>query len=454
MKRILYTLVLVIGFISVTAQNIENSFFWLNQVDGYDSKIRAKSATEIATASICPQTGNEMFTFIKDANTMLYTIVPYGYSINDFVVLDSCIFFCGRNLLDSCGYIGIFDVTVATLDIGGYKFVNIEKTTELNKIVAYNAYELSDKFGVVAIGKPSVSGFKSCVVDLNNYLHNYWSYTVGLSGEDRITDISLVGSDNSEIVTVGQSYVSTLNSNNSLVVYSPRMYIRTYKGEAVLSSGVEDVLNEYRNIRMSPTSPFKVSKLNNYNIAVSATVVIPGVHFIPPTYGIETKRISLSSMEMNKIQFVNDVNGNLKEVAYFASNNKMAMLNRDTNGTDVIFFVDLNKTVDYTSSRIRRDYTSFNSIFSYDNTHFLATGMVDSPVISSLSILQAGVNNFSTSECVVTRSTQVTNNEVSTYPNYNSVICFDKQSYIAEFELKFPAIYETNVDVRCLNYYK
>lgn len=454
MKRLLSILLSTILLGNSYSQNTESSFFRLNQVDGYDSKIRAKSPTQIVSVSFSIETGNEIFTFIKNADTMIYATVPYGYTINDFVVLDSCIFFCGKNILDSCGYIGIFDVTVATLNIGGYRFVNIEKTAELNKIVAYNAYGLSNKFGAVAIGKPSVSGFKSCVVDLNNYLHNYWSYTVGLSGEDRITDITLVGSDNSEIVTVGQSYVSTSNSNNSLVVYSPRMYIRTYKGDAVFTSGMEDVLNEYRNIRMSPTSPFKVSKLNNYNIAVSATVVIPGVHFTPPTYGIETKRISLSSMEMDKIQFVNNVTGSLKEVTYFPSYNKMVILSEDTMGTDEMFFVDLNKTVDYASHKIYRDNISFNSIVSYDNTHFLATGLEHNLITSRLSVLQENINNFSTSECVVTKSTQVTNNEVSIYPNDDSVFCFTKQSYPAEFEIGFAAIYETTVNLKCINYYK
>ncbi len=454
MKRLLLILLSAILLGNSYSQNTESSFFQLNQVAGDDSKIRAKSPTQIVSVSFSIETGNEIFTFIKNADTMIYATVPYGYTINDFVVLDSCIFFCGKNILDSCGYIGIFDVTVATLNIGGYRFVNIEKTAELNKIVAYNAYGLSNKFGAVAIGKPSVSGFKSCVVDLNNYLHNYWSYTVGLSGEDRITDITLVGSDNSEIVTVGQSYVSTSNSNNSLVVYSPRMYIRTYKGDAVFTSGMEDVLNEYRNIRMSPTSPFKVSKLNNYNIAVSATVVIPGVHFTPPTYGIETKRISLSSMEMDKIQFVNNVTGSLKEVTYFPSYNKMVILSEDTMGTDEMFFVDLNKTVDYASHKIYRDNISFNSIVSYDNTHFLATGLEHNLITSRLSVLQENINNFSTSECVVTKSTQVTNNEVSIYPNDDSVFCFTKQSYPAEFEIGFAAIYETTVNLKCINYYK
>lgn len=455
MKRLLLILLSAILLGNSYSQNTESSFFRLNQVAGDDSKIRAKSPTQIVSVSFSIETGNEIFTFIKNADTMIYATVPYGYTINDFVVLDSCIFFCGKNILDSCGYIGIFDVTVATLNIGGYRFVNIEKTAELNKIVAYNVYGLSNKFGAVAIGKPNISGFKSSVVDLNNYLQNSWTYTVGLTKEDYITDISLVGSDNGEVVTVGQSLVLNPNQNNFVSAYLPKMYIRTYKRDAVFTSGMEDVLNEYRNVRISPTSPFKVSKLNNYSVAVSAIVGKSGMnHFIPPIYGLETKRISLSSMEMDKIQFVNNVTGSLKEVTYFPSYNKMVILSEDTMGTDEMFFVDLNKTVDYASHKIYRDNISFNSIVSYDNTHFLATGLEHNLITSRLSVLQENINNFSTSECVVTKSTQVTNNEVSIYPNDDSVFCFTKQSYLAEFEIGFATIYETTVNLKCINYYK
>lgn len=457
MKRLLLILLSAILLGNSYSQNTESSFFWLNQVDGYDSKIRAKSPTQIVSVSSSIETGNEIFTFIKNADTMIYATVPYGYTINDFVVLDSCIFFCGKNILDSCGYIGIFDVTVGTLNIGGYRFLNIDKTTELDRIVAYSL-NFPIKYNAVAIGKSKISGYKSCVVDLNNHLYNDWTCMIGMTSVDYITDIAnMWDGQNGEIVTVGQSHVlnQVPNPDGLLEVYSPKMYIRQYKRVNILNTGMENYLNNYAytSIRMSITSPFKVVKLSNNNIAVS-TVARKSILQQTSTEGIEIKTINLDDMIINNIQFIDNSPGIVKEMTYFSNGSKLALLKESTSGLDEIFFANLSQVGTYSTSKIYRDNTSFNSIFSYDNVHFLSTGIVENAISPRLSVLQENVNNFSTSECVSKKTIQVSSTSQSIYPSNSVNSMLYKQSYPVEFEIGFATIYETTVNVKCINYYK
>ena len=457
MKKLILFLLVGISFHS-NAQNLESSFFSLNQISGDKSKIRAKSPTEIVSTSFSSENGVEVFTFLKDADTMIYATVPYGYRINDFVVLDNCIFFCGKNILDSCGYIGIFDVNISTMNIGGYKFVDIPTTVELTKIVAYNNNDLSDEYGAVAIGKPQNNNFKSSVVDLNNYLNNNsWSYTIGFTKTDYITDIALMTDEynNGEISTVGQSIVSNSNISEP-IVYSKTMYIRNYKKADVLGSGMENSLHvySYTNLRMSLDSPFKMHKLANNKVAVSTIAQYSILQQNNPSYGIEVKTIDLYSMQIENIQFINNCSGTFKEMAYFPTANKLGVLKRNTNGMDEIFLFDMSQITSYTSSKIYHNNAYLNSISCYDGTHFLATSLERNLITSRLSLLQGDINDFFTSECANVGATQISSSNTSISPNNIVTNVFDKQVYLVNFEYVSKSTYKTSVKVKCINYYK
>lgn len=455
MKKVIILLLSAILLGNSYSQNTENSFFSLNQVAGYDSKIRAKSASGIVSVSFSSEDGNEIFTFIKDSNTMVCATVPYGYRINDFAVLDSCIFFCGKNVLNNCGYIAIFDVIIETLTIGGYEFRNIAETEELTEIIAYKVSENLPIYGSLAVARTKNQSYKTCVINLNNYYfddYNYWKCGIGYECDNYLTDVALMWDGSSgEIVTVGQSLVVNSSQNNFISSYLPKMYIRNYKKDAVFMSDMERVLNTYTDIRMSAISPFKTTKLSGNNVVVST---VTKKNKLQNLNGVEIKRINLDNMEINNIQFIDNTPGTLKEMTYLSNGNRLAILKENTSEIDEIFIANLSKLENYTTSKIYRNNTSFNSISNYDDTHFLATGVINNTILSSLSVLQTNVNNFSTSECINKENIQVSSEVKSIYPSSSPIDPVPAFNCTIAIELGFPVIYETTVGVKCLSYFK
>lgn len=457
MKNIVLALLSTFIVVNGYSQSVETAFFSLTQVGGHDSKIRSKSVSEIVSVSFSYEYNSEVFTFIKNADTMVCATVPSGYIINDFFVLDSCIFFCGKNVLNNCGYIGIFDVVVADLNIGGYKIWNIAETDELTEVVAYKVSDIFPIYGSLAVAKNQNLSYKTSVINLNNYFYddyNYWKCGIGYEIDDYLTDVELVSNGaSSELITIGQSFVLNSNQNNSVEVYTPKMYMRKFEKDAVFMSSLEDTLYTYTGIRMSSISPFKVTNLNNNNIAVTTVTSKSKLHQIISNEGIEIKMINLNNLMINGLQFVDNTSGTLKEVTYLTNPNKLVLLKESITNIDEIFFADLSKIEDYTSSKVYRNKTSFNSLFCYDNVHFLATGLEENTTRESLSLLQMGINNISTNECVFKESIKISTESKSIspanprdpIPAFNSTI---------EFEVGFPFVYETDVNLKCLNYYE
>lgn len=170
--------------------------------------------------------------------------------------------------------------------------------------------------------------------------------------------------------------------------------------------------------------------------------------------GVEIKRINLDNMEINNIQFIDNTPGTLKEMTYLSNGNRLAILKENTSEIDEIFIANLSKLENYTTSKIYRNNTSFNSISNYDDTHFLATGVINNTILSSLSVLQTNVNNFSTSECINKENIQVSSEVKSIYPSSSPIDPVPAFNCTIAIELGFPVIYETTLGVKCLNYFK
>lgn len=433
---------------NVHSQSVRSSYFSLNRVSGASSKIRANSATEIVSTSYSLVNGVEMFTFVKDTNTMIYATVPYGYRINDFVVLDDCIFFCGINFLNNCGYIAIFDVNVSTMNIGGYRFLNIGETSELTKMVAYKVSDSLPRYGAMAIGKTNNIYFPTCVIDLNNYyLDNYWRCGIGYELDPYLTDIALIWDGNlGEVMTVGQSLV--LNTD-TVVPYIPKMYIRNYKRTGGFLSGMDDVLNTYTNVNMTPISPFIATRLSDNNVAISTILNSRR----PSSDGVEIKKIDLNTMKIDNIQFVYAENGTLRELTFFPTFNKLAILKKNTQDLGEIFFADYDQTGTYIASKIYCNDLSLNSIYSYDGNRFFTIGLESNLINSPLLLLQGSIADISDSECVIREEFRASSEIKSIYPNSN-IENLPKYSCSTEFEIKYPEIYESTINVRCINYYR
>ena len=201
---------------------------------------------------------------------------------------------------------------------------------------------------------------------------------------------------------------------------------------------------------MSPTSPFKATRLSDNNVAISSMISSRDLL----SNGIEIKRIDLNSMIINNIQLIRTSDETLKELTYFPASSKLAILAENTQHLSKIFFANYTQDGTYYAQKIYNDDLLLNSISSYDNNHFLSTGVGSDLINSPLFLLQANLNNFSTNECVINESVQASSENKSIYPNDSYIEPLAKYDCTVEYEEGFPEIYETTININCINYYK
>lgn len=459
MKKFKFTfkIVLVAIVLSGTAysQSVRSAFFSMTEVgSGNKSIVRSYKPTGMLITSSFSSTDQvNMFTFIKNSTTLNYTPLPYGYVINDFVILDSCIYFCGRNAVKNCGYIGMFNVPTPYQGIGAYTFIDIDSAANLTKLVAYNGTSPSS-IGIVAIGTPKNTSFTSCIVDLNNYSsssNNGWKYYYGHITGEEITDICDASAD--LLVTVGKP--KAVSSGNGMVALPSKLYLRTYKKAGVLISGMENERREYSTFIPSAGGGFLVEPVDGNDVAI---VGVQGFGKDPiVSYFLDILKININSLYMHYGQTITlseDYLGGLVELEYFPNTKELGIVLNKGDNIGELILADITKIVDYAPYKLWRSNYLFNSIVRANNDNFALTCKPVAIAVSSrLQILHENLNTFSESNCTTDAIIQAEVKDVSKYSTMQ-INNFTTDSKNATFTFSLAAIYETNVEIHCINYYK
>ena len=453
MKRIAMLAISIIFSWSAYSQTVKSSFFHLNDLGTSRSVVRTYKPNEIIASTFSITEQLEMFVFIKDSNIHTYMTVPYGYSINDFVIFNNSIYFCGRNVSLNCGYIGIFDIPATNQSVGAYKLFHVDSVKNLTDIVAYQG-PATDAIGIVAIGTPKNTSYKSSVVDLNNYSLSYypsWNIFIGSTNEEIITDVAMI--DPYQVVTVGKSKASS--SSSGLVAYNPKLYLRRYKGSCVIGSGLEDILYEYQNVSEPILDgSFLVKSIDDDNFAVASVTTKPGIgHFMPIAYVVNVMNINMFALQINKSQYIPSPKGTLKDLEYFPNRTTIAAVMQDTLNLGHVFFADMTKTANYSTNKISRSNTVFNSITRYSGNSFLISSYVTNLINRSLSFLHEDLNYFKESNCSVDEVVETTASETAITPQTKTSE-MDRIEYPINFMSAYPGVYETNLTIDCASYYK
>ena len=452
-----FKIVLVAIVLSGTAysQSVRSSFFSMTEVgSGNKSIVRSYKPTGMLITSSFSSTDQvNMFTFIKNSTTLNYTPLPYGYVINDFVILDSCIYFCGRNAVKNCGYIGMFNVPTPYQGIGAYTFIDIDSAANLTKLVAYNGTSPSS-IGIVAIGTPKNTSFTSCIVDLNNYSdeNRRWKYQYAHVAKEEITDICDATPD--FLVTIGR--VKETFFGGSSFNY---LCLRRYKKSSVLMSNIIDESNEY-SLGAIPynSDSFLVEPIGGDNIAVVGlkSLILDVVRTDSPHIAIIMK-IDVNTLVLNAQQTISlegDEYRTLNELEYFPSENILGIAMKKSDGNGELLFADMAKTQAYTSSKLWQDNYIFNSITRSNNNNFALSCTQYITSSPHLHILQDNLNTFQSSNCSANATIDINATTQWTVftTRLKSFSVQDKKNVNIVFQPA--AIYETTVDVHCIEHYE
>lgn len=454
MKRLkqIFQIIIVAIVLTSTAysQQVRSSFFSLNQVEASGKNI-IRSYMPTGMLITGSHSGNmAMFAFIKNSDVLNYTTLPSNYSINDFVVLDSCIYFCGKNTTKNCGYIGMFNVPTPYLGIGAYTFIDIDSSANLTKLVAYNG-TISSTVGVAAIGTPKNTSFKSCVVDLNNYSgeNRRWKYQYAQVAKEEITDICDATPD--FLVTIGKSNTTFMGS---LVLN--HLCLRRYKKSSVLGSNIKDESQEY-SLGTIPynSDSFLIEPIGGDNIAVVGlrSLIFEVVRTASPHTAIIMK-IDVNTLVLNAQQTLSldgDEYRTLHELEYFPSENILGIALRKGDNNGEFLFADMTQTQTYTSSKLWKDNYIFNSITRSNNNNFALSCTQYITSSPCLYILQDNLNAFQSSNCSANATIDInaTTQWDSPTMRLKSFSVQDRVNASIVFE---PAsIYETTVDVHCID---
>lgn len=434
---------------------VRSSLFSMTDVESNSKSIvrSYKPAAMLIASSYSATNQASMFTFIKNSTPINYVPLPYGYTINDFVILDSCIYFCGKNSVNNCGYIGMFDIPNPYQIMGGYSLFNIDSASNLTKLVAFN--EPLPSISVVAIGMPKNSSFTSCVVDLNNYSNssnNGWKYSYGHITGEEITDICDASTD--LLITVGKP--KAVSSGNGMVALPSKLYLRTYKKAGVLISGMENERREYSITALpSNNSGFLLEPIDGGDIAV-AWVQTFG-KYTSATYFLDILRININSLHIyyeQTITLSEEYLGGLVELEYFPNTTKLGVVLNKGNNIGELILADISQIADYAASKLwHKDYL-LNSITHANNDNFALT--CKSPLLQKsphLLILHENLNTFSESNCTTDETIQAKVNETSLNSS-TQVNSFTTYSKDATSTFIVPSIEETDVEIHCANYYK
>jgi hypothetical protein len=390
-----------------------------------------------------------MFTFVMNSNILNYTPLPSNYSINDFVVLDSCMYFCGKNTTKNCGYIGMFNVPTPYQGIGAYTFIDIDSSANLTKLVAYNGV-VSSTIGVVAIGTPKNTSFKSCVVDLNNYSgeNRRWKYQYAQVAKEEITDICDATPD--FLVTIGKSNTTFLGSSLNYLC------LRRYKKSSVLMSNIIDESNEY-SLGTIPynSDSFLIEPIGGDNIAVVGlkSLIFEVVRAFNPHTAIIMK-IDVNTLVLNAQQTISlegDEYRTLHELEYFPSENILGIALRKGDNNGELLFADMTQTQTYTSSKLWKDNYIFNTITRSNNNNFALSCTQYITSSPRLYILQDNLNTFQSSNCSANATIDINATTQWDSPTMR-LKSFSVQDRVdASIVFEPASIYETTVDVHCID---
>ena len=126
---------------------------------------------------------------------------------------------------------------------------------------------------------------------------------------------------------------------------------------------------------------------------------------------------------------------------------------QDTLNLGHVFFADMTKTANYSTNKISRSNTVFNSITRYSGNSFLISSDVTNLINRSLSFLHEDLNYFKESNCSVDEVVETTASETAITPQTKTSE-MRRIEYPINFMSAYPGVYETNLTIDCASYYK
>lgn len=454
MTKVFQIIIVAIALTSTAySQQVRSSYFSVNQIGG-DGKTIVRASIPLnmlVVSSFSNEDRITKFAFLKkNSNVVKYIELPYNYTVNDFVILDSCIYFCGQTGFGNKAYIGMSAMTTSLQGANTYCILTIDSAATLTKLVAYKG-TVASAVGITAIGTPKNTAYTSCVVDVNNYRNSdmSWKYWYGQVAGEEITDICDAGE---LLATVGKPKLST--SGSGISVTSPVLHLRTYKKDNVLAEGMSSIVHKYTNYIIPYSGGgFLVEKVDSYNIAVVGASSIGRLYTY---YPITISKININTFVMNnkqRITYDSTRSRTLLDLEYFPTTNSLGILTNVPSTMGELLFANMSKTSAYTSSRLRRDDNLFTSITESNNGNF---AIICSPLMTmteNVPVLFENISIFKDSQCSTDASMPVsaqTLNQASTTHTKS----FDTYDYLANWIHSSTTLYETTVNIHCANYYK
>ena len=452
-----FKIVLVAIALSGTAysQSVRSAYFSGGQL-GNDGKriVRAfKPGNMLVVSSFSVEDRTTKFAFFKKNSTVVkYMELPYDYTVNDFVILDSCIYFCGQtDSFRNTGYIGMSAISTSLQGANTYCLLVIDSAATLTKLVAYKE-ETSSSVGITAIGTPKDTNYTSCIVDVNKHgnPNSSWKYWYGHIAGEEITDICDASTD--LLATVGKP--KSPNNGSGIYAVSPALLLRTYKKDDVLAEGMSNIVHKYSNyIYPYDGGGFLVEKVDDYNIAVVGS---SSTKFLSTYYPITISKISIGTFIMNntqRITYDSTRSRNLVDLEYFPTTNQLGILTNVPNTMGELLFTNMAKTSAYTSSRLRRTDNLFNSITESNNGYFEIICTQLMTMTESVSVLYENISIFKESNCSTDASMPVSAKSVYTGATTQNK-SFVKHNKEANWIYISTNLHETTATIHCANYYK
>lgn len=450
-KVLKFILLAIVLTSTAYSQQVHSAYFSVGQMGNNKGNIiRAYTAGNmVVMSSFTPEDRITKFSFFKQGSSVVkYIELPYDYTVNDFVILDNYIYFCGKTSFRNSGYIGMSEISTSLQGTTGYQLLAIDSAATLTKIVAYKG-ETSSTIGIVAIGKPKDSAYTSCVVDVNNYRESnlVWKYWYGHIAGEEITDICNAGA---LVATVAK-----VKPSSGLSFFIPALLLRTYKKDNIFAEAMSDAVNKYSNsIHPYEGGGFLVEQLNANNIVAVGTS--KSNLLFTYYYPITISKININSFIMtNKQQITYDStrSRNIVDLEYFPTTNKLGILTNVPNTFGELLFSDMSKTSSYTSSRLKRADNLFNSITESNNGDFEITCLARGIMTTNAFILHENIDIFKESHCSTTATMPVSAQSVNIAPTIE-IKSFDTHNKVANWIHYSTTLYETDVDIHCANYYK
>lgn len=201
------------------------------------SKTIIKEYTYPYTISYIETAENNYFTYtdIDISQSIVYKEINRIYSINDFVIRNDSIFFCGKNNSGK-GVIGFFNINDFFFGSGTYElfddFHAQSTILSFNKVISYKS--LISPVHIISIGETEQD--MSCITDMYyDPTSSSWKYKSG--------DFINGGNETFKDITLTNKYVVTAGYYSAPVRY---MSLRRFKREDILSSAtLKDFVNVY-----------------------------------------------------------------------------------------------------------------------------------------------------------------------------------------------------------------